>query len=138
MQLRPKRCDVEKELGRETRTDLVSFARELRRDNTDAEALMWGMLRDRRMNGRKFRREHPCEPYVLDFFCRELGLVVELDGGQHNSADGRKTDRVRTAFLEKLGYRVLRFTNREVLTETTPVLDVIWRATRRDGEENEP
>ena len=137
MQLRPKRSEVENELGHESRTDLVSFARERRRDNTDAEALLWSMLRDRRMNGRKFRREHPCEPYVLDFFCRELGIVVELDGGQHNSAEGKEADRVRTAFLERLGYRVLRFTNRAVLTETTSVLDVIWRETRRDAEANE-
>ena len=137
MQLRPKRSDIEKELPHETRSDLVSFARERRRDATDPESLMWSMLRDRRMNGRKFRREHPCEPYVLDFFCRELGLVVELDGGQHNSAEGREADRVRTAFLSALGYRVLRFTNRAVMTETTSVLDVIWHETRRDAEKNE-
>ena len=133
MQRRPKRSDVENELGRETRTDLVTFARQRRRDNTDAEALLWSMLRGRRMNGRKFRREEPCDPYVLDFFCRELCLVVEIDGGQHNSAEGKEADRVRTAFLNGLGYRVLRFTNREVLTETSAVLDAIWRATRRDA-----
>ena len=89
------------------------------------------------MNGRKFRREVPCEPYVLDFFCRELGLIVEIDGGQHNSAEGKEADRVRTAFLQKLGYRVLRFTNREVLTQTSAVLDAIWRATQREGETGE-
>lgn len=137
MQRRPKRSDVEKELGRDTRSDLVSFARQRRRDNTDAEAFLWSILRGRRMNGRKFRREEPCEPYVLDFFCRELGLVVEIDGGQHNSAEGKEADRAKTAFLQKLGYRVLRFTNREVLTQISSVLDVIWRATQQDAKPHE-
>lgn len=137
MQRRPKRSDVEKELGCDTRLDLVSFARQRRRDNTDAEAFLWSMLRDRRMNGRKFRREESCVPYALDFFCHELGLVVEIDGGQHNSAESKEADRLRRTFLQKLGYRVLRFTNREVLTQTSSVLDVIWRATQRDAEADE-
>lgn len=138
MQRRPKCSDIEKELGRDTRSDVVSFARLRRRDNTNAEAFLWSLLRGRRMNGRKFRREEPCEPYVLDFFCHELGLVIEIDGGKHNTLEGREADQARTAFLEHLGYRVLRFTNHDVLTQTSMVLNVIWRATRRDMEVGEP
>jgi very-short-patch-repair endonuclease len=110
--------------------DLIEFARKLRQDATDAESLLWGCLRARRMNKRKFRRQHPVKPYVLDFYCAELQLAVELDGGQHNEAEGRKLDAVRQRFLRERGIRTLRFTNRAMLVETDSVLDVIWKATR--------
>jgi very-short-patch-repair endonuclease len=80
------------------RLELIEFARKLRRDATDAEALLWFCLRDRRVNRRKFRRQHPLEPYVLDFYCAELSLAIELDGGQHNSDEGRARDEQRAAY----------------------------------------
>jgi len=83
------------------RLGLIEFARLLRQTATDAESLMWACLRDRRMNGRKFRRQHPVDPYILDFYCARLKLGVELDGGQHNSDEGKKRDAIRSAFLQK-------------------------------------
>jgi very-short-patch-repair endonuclease len=78
-------------------SDLLAFARELRQNETDAERLLWRLLRNRSLAGAKFRRQHPFPPYVLDFYCHELKLAIELDGGQHNLPEGRLHDKVRTA-----------------------------------------
>jgi len=109
--------------------DLLHFARKLRKEQTDAETKLWHMLRDRRLAGKKFRRQHPIPPYVVDFFCNEERLVIEIDGGQH--AKAKERDEARTAFLEKHGYRVIRFWNNEVLKETEAVLERIWRELNR-------
>lgn len=114
------------------RLELIEFARKLRDDATDAEAFLWACLRDRRVNQRKFRRQHPVAPYVLDFYCAELRLAIELDGGQHHNADGKVRDAARHAFLEAKGIQTLRFTNHDMLRETDSVLNVIWDRTRRD------
>ncbi|MCG3197115.1 MAG: hypothetical protein GHCLOJNM_01599 [bacterium] len=104
------------------------FVRQLRREQTDAEQLLWSLLRDRRFLGFKFRRQHPIEPYALDFYCHEARLAIELDGGQHNEPDARARDERRTAFLEAQGIRVLRFWNNEMLTNTEGVLEVMQEA----------
>jgi very-short-patch-repair endonuclease len=109
---------------------IIAFARKLRQEATDAESYLWSILRGRRVRGRKFRRQHPVEPYVLDFFCAELNLCIELDGGQHNEAEGRRKDAIREAFLRQKGIRTLRFTNHDMLRDTDTVLNVIWEATR--------
>ncbi|MCL6505403.1 MAG: DUF559 domain-containing protein [Bryobacteraceae bacterium] len=106
--------------------DLLDFARKLRREQTDAEKLMWALLRDRRLAGCKFRRQHPVEPYVVDFFCHELQLAIELDGGQHNTEEGKQHDQRRTQFLAEKGIRVLRFWNHDVLQDTDTVLQALW------------
>jgi len=93
---------------------------------TDAERKLWEALRDRRLDGFKFRRQHPLGPYVLDFFDEAHGLVVEVDGGQHG--DNAEVDAVRTAWLEQQGCRVLRFWNNDVLTNVDGVLETIRRA----------
>ena len=92
-----------------TRTALTTFARALRTSSSDAETRLWWHLRDRRLGGAKFRRQLPIGPYVADFVCVEAMLVVELDGGQH--AEQLERDQVRTSFLERQGYRVVRFWN---------------------------
>jgi very-short-patch-repair endonuclease len=78
--------------------------------------------------GAKFRRQHPFGPYILDFFCLDQRLVIEVDGGQHYEAEGLARDAERTAILENSGLKVLRFTNLEVLQETDAVLEVIHQA----------
>ena len=98
-------------------------AKRLRRTQTDAELKLWRHLRDRQMNGFKFRRQQPIGRYIVDFFCPESKLVVELDGGHH--ADQVQKDQRRTEFLNKAGYRVLRFWDNEVLSETEAVLQKI-------------
>ncbi len=82
---------------------------------TDAERALWGVLRSRQLQGFKFRRQHPIGKFVVDFVCLERKLILELDGGHH--AEQIEADAERTAFLESLGFRVLRFWNNEVLTE---------------------
>jgi len=96
------------------------YARGLRRRQTDAERRLWSRLRDRRLTGAKFSRQVPIGAYVVDFCCREVKLIVELDGGQH--AGQKAYDSERSAFLGRLGYRVLRFWANEVLSNTEGVL----------------
>lgn len=92
---------------------------------TDAERYLWYRLRARRLGGFKFRRQAPIGPYITDFVCIEAGLVVEADGGQHAEREAEDAD--RTAYLEDLGYRVLRFWNHEILNKTDAVLERILR-----------
>ena len=101
------------------------IARDLRRNQTDAERLLWGRLRARRLCGVKFRRQEVLGPYVVDFACLEPKLVIEVDGGQH--AEQAPNDAARTGYLEALGYRVIRFWNDEVLRNPDAVLDEIGR-----------
>ncbi|MEZ2297580.1 endonuclease domain-containing protein [Variovorax sp. RCC_210] len=101
-------------------------ARSLRETPTDAEALLWFHLRDRRMADFKFRRQRAIGPYFADFACLEAKLIVELDGGQH--AEAVAYDESRTRFMQAEGYRVLRFWNNEVLTQTGAVRERILQA----------
>ena len=107
-------------------------ARELRRNQTRAEARLWAALRNRQLAGLKFRRQVSLGPYVVDFFCLGARLIVELDGGQHGEADGRSRDARRTRWLEARGYRVIRFWNNEVSESLEGVLAVILAAARGD------
>jgi len=100
-------------------------ARQLRSTSTDAERLLWSKLRDRRLAGYKFRRQHPVGPFFADFACIECMLVVELDGGQHYEDGGVRRDATRTVVLTEHGFDVLRFSNRDVFAETDSVLQVI-------------
>lgn len=101
-------------------------ARQLRRDQTDAEQRLWAKLRDRQLCSAKFRRQHTIGPFVADFYCPQGKLIVELDGGQH--AEEIAADQQRSRFLEAQGYRVLRFWNHDVLRNTEAVLERIAEA----------
>ncbi|MEN8282056.1 endonuclease domain-containing protein [Acinetobacter gerneri] len=105
---------------------LLEFAKNMRSQATEAEDLMWQILRARRFMGLKFRRQHVIAPYIVDFYCHELGLVIELDGSQHNTHDALEYDNQRTQFLEALGFRVVRYWNHEVLGNTEVVLKDLW------------
>jgi len=109
-------------------TDILDFARQMRRQATDAEALLWRLLRGRRIANAKFRRQHFFPPYILDFYCHELKLAVELDGGQHNLEADQRRDARRDAYLAEHGIQVLRFWNNDVLRETEAVLEAIYAA----------
>ena len=100
----------------------VPRARHLRMMQTEAEARLWSRLRNRMLGGFKFRRQVPIGPYIADFLCAERMLIVEADGGQH--ADNA-ADLCRTRFLEERGYRVIRFWNPDVLSNTDGVLEMI-------------
>jgi len=99
-------------------------ALELRQTSTEAEQKLWYHLRAHRLKGLKFRRQHPVPPYVLDFYCAEAGLGIELDGSQHDEV----VDATRTAFLAGQGITLLRFWDNDVLRETEAVLEAILSA----------
>lgn len=98
-------------------------ARELRKSSTPAEQKLWQALRNRNLGGYKFRRQHPMGPFITDFFCAEVGLVIELDGGAH--LEQVDYDQVRTDWLEDRGYHVIRFWNDDVLNHLDDVTQEI-------------
>jgi very-short-patch-repair endonuclease len=100
-------------------------ARALRRNSTDAERILWSELRAGRLNGASFRRQVPIERYIADFICHAAKLVIELDGGQHFSDEGERADARRSAAIEAKGFKVLRFSNLDVMTNRGGVLDTI-------------
>lgn len=103
----------------QNRPTLTRFARQLRVKQTDCELLLWQKLRARQIANLKFRRQYPCPPYVLDFYCAELKLAIELDGGQHHESPGVIHDRRRTGYLNQKGIEVVRFSNLEVMSKWT-------------------
>ena len=98
-------------------------ARALRRDSTDAERAVWAVLQNRQLEGTKWRRQAPIGRYFADFACKDLKLIVELDGGQH--ADQQAYDENRTRVLEACGYRVLRFWNADVADSLDGVVETV-------------
>jgi len=106
----------------------LTFARQLRTKSTDAEKRLWRLLRDRRFNEFKFRRQYACGIYFLDFYCTVAKLAVELDGGGHGFPDQRTRDEKRNEFLTRLGIKVLRFWNHQMRGELEAVRFEIWHA----------
>ena len=110
-----------------------AFARHLRRRQTDFERKLWYALRNRQLAKFKFRRQQPIGPYIADFFCSEVGLIIELDGSQHGEPENRRRDEKRTEFLELRGYKVLRFWNHDLIENMEGVLDRIFLAVSEGG-----
>jgi very-short-patch-repair endonuclease len=104
---------------------LLPFAKRMRRTSTEAEARLWWYLRAARLRGLKFRRQQPIGDYIVDFICFERKLIVEVDGSQH--VDTIERDDARTAWLESVGFTVLRFWNDEVLRDSQRVVQEIVR-----------
>jgi len=100
-----------------------TLARNLRKNSTDAENLIWNIVRNRRFYGLKFKRQYPIGKYIVDFVCIEKKLIIELDGGQHNIQDNINSDNERTLFLESSGYKVLRFWNNDIFNNLDSVLE---------------
>jgi very-short-patch-repair endonuclease len=103
-------------------------ARKLRRKQTKAEQALWFLLRDRRFDGFKFRRQYPVGPYILDFYCPQAQMAIELDGGGHNIGSQKQYDQKRTDFLTSAGIRVLRFWNNQVFREMEAVRTVVFNS----------
>ncbi|OIR16066.1 ATP-dependent RNA helicase HrpB [mine drainage metagenome] len=112
---------------------LLAHARALRKNATDAEQLLWNLLRDRQLVNFKFRRQHPLGSYILDFYCHEAKLAIELDGGQHAEGVQRQHDEKRSAWLKEQGITVLRFWNNDVLTNTEGVLQSVFEWLSTEG-----
>ena len=106
--------------GRNEKT--IRIARQLRVNQADAETVLWNRIRNRQIDGHKFARQVPISGYICDFVCRELNLIVEVDGGQHNES---AADAIRDRCLTEQGYKVLRFWNNDVLGNIEGVLTVV-------------
>lgn len=104
---------------------LHEYSRDLRKNKTNAEDLLWRNLRNRKLDGLKFRRQHPLDKFIPDFYCHEKKLAIEVDGSVHDSRDAKENDEGRTYELKELGVTVLRFRNEEVLREMNLVLKKI-------------
>jgi len=98
-------------------------AKRLRKNMTNAEEMLWIYLR--RMEGLKFRRQHPIGIYIADFYCHKAKLIIELDGSIHEEATIKENDKNRETQMEKWGYSIVRFTNQQVITDIENVLDSI-------------
>ena len=108
-------------------------ARALRRDAPGAERMIWRHLKNRQLGGFKFVRQEPIGPFIADFVCREEKLVVEIDGATHSSEDEIARDARRTAFLERLGYRVVRISNEQAFENVEGALEAILRVLEGGG-----
>jgi very-short-patch-repair endonuclease len=108
-----------------SKAEIHELAVRMRKDPTDAEKAMWNILRKFRKSGFLFRRQHPLEFYVADFYCHKLRLVIEVDGEIHNDADVQVHDEGRTGELERFGIKVLRFTNAQVLNDDASVIEKV-------------
>ena len=106
--------------------DIRQKAKQLRSNSTDAERNLWAHIRNRHLEGWKFRRQLPVGPYIVDFACPELRLIIEIDGGQH--AEQIHYDLGRTRFLQSKGYQVVRYWNNEVLGNIEGVLEALTLA----------
>ena len=113
------------ELHQGAKPSTHQHARELRQQSTEAEQKLWTLLRNRQLQGNKFRRQHAIAGYVADFYCHESKLVIELDGNFHNNPGAKVYDRSRTALLNEMGISVLRFWNNELITDPAKVLQTI-------------
>lgn len=113
-----------------THPEILRRAKALRSDQTPAEIKLWYILRNRYLNGYKFRRQHPIGKFIVDFYCVQFKLIIEVDGDSH--ADKEDYDRKRTLWLEKQGYRVIRFTDGDVHENLEGVAMVIIEACERD------
>ena len=110
---------------------MSQLARDLRKRQTPAEKALWRLLRDRRLRDLKFRRQSPIGPFVADFCCYEIRLVIELDGEVHAEAQPAARDRERDAHIRGLGFTILRFPNDRVFEDTAGVLSEILDFARR-------
>lgn len=117
---------------------LKKRSRDLRQNSTPAEVILWTQLRNRRLDGLKFRRQHVVGPFVVDFYCPEVAVVVELDGETHVGKEQVDEDRER--WLTKQGLRVIRFWNDHIYEELDWVLEAIWNVCheRREQSRTDP
>ena len=107
--------------------ELKKYARELRKNMTDAERLLWSRIRKKQVRDAPFLRQRPIGKYIVDFYSPEMNLVVEVNGGQHFEKLGKAADEERDAFLQSRGLKILRFSNVDVLKNLDAVVEVIFQ-----------
>jgi very-short-patch-repair endonuclease len=119
-----------------TKSETLKRARDLRKNMTEAEKRLWYLMRRHNLEGKLFRRQVPIDDYIVDFACLSANLVIEIDGGQHSWQVAQ--DEARTRLLEKLGFRVIRFWNNDVLGNTEGVLEMIVKALEEQRRRHAP
>jgi isoleucyl-tRNA synthetase len=107
---------------------IKEFAKQNRKNPTQAEDVLWQNLRGKKLEGYKFRRQHQIADFIVDFICLEKRLIIEADGGYHNSPEMQEYDKARSRYLGYYGYKVIRFTNEEIIANTEGVLEKIYLA----------
>ena len=107
-------------LSKEWKRELLSRARKMRREPTPAEAVLWEALRKGKHRGLRFRRQFIIEPYIVDFYCHKAKVVIEIDGGVHNTQE--EFDQKREDDLQSMGYRIIRFSNHDVIHHLEKIL----------------
>ena len=116
---------IDQKLHLNSNNESFKKAKDLRKDQTIAESILWSFIRNKGCNGLKFRRQHPILSFIADFYCYEKKLVVEVDGSVHDTSEAKERDEARTHELENVGITVLRFSNEEILTKIDEVLSEI-------------
>ena len=106
--------------------NLKAYARDLRKNMTDAESFLWSRIRKKQLKGFQFYRQKNIGKYIVDFYCPAAKLIIEVDGGQHYTQCGKERDTERDAFMHSLGFRVLRFSDIDVLKDLPGVLGKIY------------
>lgn len=104
---------------------LKKLSRNLRKNTTDAEKLLWSKVRRKQLKGYQFYRQKTIGNYIVDFYCAKANLVIEIDGGQHYTDEGKEKDRLRDAYMASLSLKVLRFSDREVFKNLKEVMEKI-------------
>ena len=129
----PHRANIHIEKNKMTRREIFFYnpnlkepARRLRKNMTDAERKLWSKIRMKQVKGYQFLRQRPIGPYIVDFYSPEAKLVIEVDGSQHFTREGRESDQSRDIYLRSLGLRVLRFNNHDVIKNIQGVVDEIF------------
>ena len=105
-----------------TKIELQAYRQQLRKKMTPAEAFLWTQLKSRKLDNKRFNRQHSIGYYIVDFYCASEKLIIELDGQGHFNPEAQEYDRKRTIYLESLGYKVIRFENKMVFDYLTSVL----------------
>ncbi len=113
------------------------FARELRQPQTPAKSTLWNLLRNRNLKY-KFRRQYPIDFFIIDFYCAEAKLLIEIDGSSHLEKEQQEYDQARTEYLEASGYKVIRFTNDDVRYNIHAVVTEIMEEVEKRVERNDP
>jgi very-short-patch-repair endonuclease len=105
--------------------DIFAKAKELKRESTEAEKILWKHIRNKQVQGKKFRRQHPLDIFIADFYCHEKKLIIELDGGYHETLKQKEYDDGRSYELEEKGYKIIRFKNEDVINHIEKVIEEI-------------
>ena len=119
------KISVKRDSFYKAKPEIFKRAKELRKNLTEAEKSLWTKLKGNQINGLRFKRQHPIGKFIVDFYCHKASLVIELDGSIHNELEVAERDKGREYELERLGLKVVRFTNKEVLENIEKVVENI-------------